>query len=435
MKSRKKKVISTLIVIMSVILLCLIAVAIELGRKVEKIEVIEVEEETIEGSITEEVEHKTGYLNVAIFGLDSRKGELGKGNLSDTILIASLNHETMEVKLVSVYRDTLVKLKNGTYNKANAAYSLQGPDGAVHMLNENLDMNIEKYVTVNFNVLIDVIDTLGGMDLDLTYEEVVHMNNYCVETSKVTGKKYKKIEPEKAGTYHLNGVQAVSYSRIRQTAGDDAMRTQRQRIVITKIMEKVQTMNLTTVYKLIDQVIPQVATNFKVGEVLSYAKDFKAYSLADTMGFPNKRTSKTLKSLGSTEIANTMASNSTEVHQFLFDDDEYEPSSKVKAIDKEIKSRLASGYYDEPEPKKEETKKEESQKEETKAEDAKKEDTKTENTKENSKQESNKNDSSNKKPANNTTNKEPSKKPANNSSGESTSTKKPIFEEEFYDGD
>jgi len=431
MNSKKKKIIRVVVALMSVVLLGLIAVAVDIGKKVEEIEVIEVEEETIEESITEEVEHKTGYLNVAVFGIDSRKGELGKGNLSDTILIASLNHETMEVKMVSVYRDTLVKLKNGSYNKANSAYSISGPDGAIHMINENLDMNIEKYVTVNFNALVDVIDALGGLDLELTAEEVVHMNNYCVETSKVTGKKYKKIEPEKAGTYHLNGVQAVSYSRIRQTAGDDAMRTHRQRVVITKMMEKMQTMNLATIYKLVDTVLPQVATNFKVGEVLSYAKDFKKYGLADTMGFPNERTSRDLYKIGSAEIANTLASNSEEVHKFLFDDEEYEASSKVKAIDKEIKSRLASGYYDAPKPKKEEEKKEdkkeENMKEDTKED--KKEDTKTDNKKENPKQESNK------KPANNSTNKEPSKKPENSGNTEPTPPKKPVFEEEFYDGD
>ena len=99
------------------------------------------------------------------------------------------------------------------------------------MINKNLDMNIEKYVTVNFNALVDVIDAVGGLDIEMTEEEVVHMNNYCVETSKVTGKSYTKIEPEVAGTYHLNGVQAVSYSRIRYTAGGDFERASRQRHV------------------------------------------------------------------------------------------------------------------------------------------------------------------------------------------------------------
>ena len=364
--SRKRKIRNILLVVNSIVLVILIIVAFVIYDKTSKIERIEIEEETIETSITEEVEHKTGYLNVAVFGLDSRKGSLGKGNRSDTILIASLNHETKEVRMVSVYRDTFLEIKDDYYNKANAAYSFYGPEGAIAMINKNMDMNIDKYVAVNFNALVDVIDAIGGMDLELTYEEVVHMNNYCVETSKVTGKSYKKIEPEKAGTYHLNGVQAVSYSRIRQTAGDDAMRTQRQRIVIAKIMEKMQELNLSTINKMIDSVLPQVATNFKMGEILSYAKDFKEYKLGATMGFPNARTPNMLYGIGSTEVAKTLESNVTEVHQFLFDNMDYEASSTVKGIDKTIKNRISSGFYDEPEEVQEEEEKKEEEKEDTK---------------------------------------------------------------------
>lgn len=332
-----------------ILLLLLVALDIFLASKVSKIEKIEVEKEVIEESITEEVEHKTGYLNVAVFGLDSRKGTLGKGNLSDTMMIISLNHETYEVKMVSIYRDTLMKLQDGSYNKANAAYSFYGPEGALALINQNMDMNIDKYVSVNFNALVDVIDAVGGMELELTAEEVVHMNNYCVETSKVTGKSYEKIEPEVAGTYHLNGVQAVSYSRIRYTAGGDAQRTVRQRVVIGKIMEKVQDMNLSTINEIIDSVFPQVATNFTLAEIVTYAKDFMKYTLGESMGFPSTRTSRNLYGIGSTEVANTLASNVTEVHKFLFGDTEYQVSSTVQNIDKEIKNRIASGYYDEPE--------------------------------------------------------------------------------------
>lgn len=163
------------------------------ASKVNKIQKIEVKKETLKESITEEVEHKSGYLNVAVFGLDSRDGSLDKGNRSDTIMIVSLNQETYEVKMVSVYRDTFMRLKDGSYNKANAAYSYFGPDGGVALLNENMDMNIEKYVSVNFNALVDVIDAVGGMDLELTDAEVVHMNNYCVETSEVTGKVIRRL--------------------------------------------------------------------------------------------------------------------------------------------------------------------------------------------------------------------------------------------------
>lgn len=336
-KLRQKKVRNIIIIAESILLAVLLLSAVLIGTKMSKIERIELEPETLVISISDEVEHKEEYLNVAIFGLDSRKGDLGKGNRSDTILIASLNQKTKEVKMVSVYRDTLLRLKDGSYNKANAAYAFYGPDGAVQLLNENLDLNIDKYISVNFNALVDVIDALGGMELTLTYEEVVHMNNYCVETSEVTGKSYERIEPEEAGTYHLNGVQAVSYSRIRYTAGGDAKRTERQRLVIGKIMEKAQNMNLSMINNLVDSVFPQVATNFTLGEILSYAKDFKRYQIGESIGFPAERTSERIDGVGISEIPNTLQSNVTGVHQFLFNDMEYQPSSKIQEIEKGLK--------------------------------------------------------------------------------------------------
>ena len=114
------------------------------------------------------------------------------------------------------------------------------------MINKNLDLNIEDYIAVNFNALVDVIDALGGMDVTLSDAEVVHMNNYCVETSEVTGKSYTKIEPEVAGTYHLNGVQATSYARIRYTAGGDFERTERQRFVLEQIAESAKKVSFSS---------------------------------------------------------------------------------------------------------------------------------------------------------------------------------------------
>ena len=151
--SWKKKIIVIICVVLTLVLGAAGAVFGYAASKVNKIQKIEVKKETLKESITEEVEHKRGYLNVAVFGLDSRDGSLDKGNRSDTIMIVSLNQETYEVKMVSVYRDTFMRLKDGSYNKANAAYSYFGPDGGVALLNENMDMNIEKYVSVKRCVL------------------------------------------------------------------------------------------------------------------------------------------------------------------------------------------------------------------------------------------------------------------------------------------
>lgn len=305
-----------------------------LASKMNKLKSVKLNTDKL--NISDEVQHEEGYTNVALFGLDSRENDLGKGNRSDTIMIASLNNDTKEVELVSIYRDTLLELDDGSYNKANAAYAFGGPEGAVSLINRNLDMNIEKYVTVNFNALVDVIDAVGGLDLELTHDEVVHMNNYCVETSKVTGKSYEKIEPEVEGTYHLNGVQAVSYSRIRYTAGGDFKRAERQRLVLEKIADKVQNMSVGTVNKIIDSVFPQISTNFTLAEMIGYAKNLTKYKLGDSIGFPADNTTDMLNEVGSVVIPDTLSSNVMEVHKFLFGNDGYTVSSTITSVENGI---------------------------------------------------------------------------------------------------
>ena len=310
--------------------------AVLLAGKMSKIETTKIDTDKL--NISSEVEHEEGYTNIALFGLDSRENSLGKGNRSDTIMIASLNNETKEVKLVSIYRDTLLQLDDGSYNKANSAYSFYGPEGAISMINKNLDMNIEKYVTVNFNALVDVIDAVGGLDIEMTEEEVVHMNNYCVETSEVTGKSYTKIEPEVAGTYHLNGVQAVSYSRIRYTAGGDFERTSRQRLVIEKLVEKAKSADLGTINKVIDAVFPEISTSFSSTEIIGLAADVFNYELGENGGFPF--TPETPESIpgysGSYVVAAGLADNVRQAHEFLFGDEDYEPTEVVQGISDEL---------------------------------------------------------------------------------------------------
>lgn len=308
------------------------------ASKMTKIETTELDTDKLNIAETSE-EQETGYLNVALFGLDSREGDLGKGNRSDTMMIASLNKATGEVKLVSVYRDTLLKLDDGSYNKANAAYAFGGPEGAISMINRSMDMDISKYVAVNFNALVDVIDALGGLDITLTDAEVVHMNNYCVETSKVTGADYTKIEPEVAGTYHLNGVQAVSYSRIRYTGGGDFERTSRQRHVLELIAEKAQSASFSTLNKIIDKVFQQVSTNFTITEMIAYAKDIAKYKLGDSMGFPDNNSFDMLDVVGSVVIPETLTSNVEDVHKFLFGDDGYTISSNITDIEAGIREK------------------------------------------------------------------------------------------------
>ena len=279
----------------------------------------------------------TGYTTYALFGLDHRsKNEKLNTENSDTIIIASINNDTKAVKLVSVYRDTLLNVKDDTYSKANSAYALGGPTNAVSMLNTNLDLNITDYVAIDFNALVTVVDCLGGLDIPLSYAEIVHMNNYCVETSEETGKSYTPVElpdpkPEDeeaiVDTYHLNGVQATSYCRIRYTASLDMGRTERQRRVIQMIVDKAKKAGLSTIFDIMDQVFPMVKTSVSKTEILKMIPAMIGYSIDETTGFPNDYKFAQVK--GSVIVPTTLESNVLKMHQFLYGDTSYTPTQDV----------------------------------------------------------------------------------------------------------
>jgi LCP family protein required for cell wall assembly len=318
--------------------------AVILASKLSKIEKAPIN--PMELSVSEEArERGTGYLNVALFGVDSRKSELGKGTRSDTIMIASLNRETLEVKISSVYRDTLLQQDDGSINKANAAYSYGGPEEAVAMLNKNLDMDIEHYVTVNFDALIDVVDEVGGIEIDVAEEEIPYICGYAIEIMKATGRVSAGVtEP---GPQVLNGLQATAYARIRYTAGDDFKRAERQRMVLAKIVEKLQQASPAQLNKIIDKVFPQVATNFTMAEILDYAVDAFDYRLGETTGFPFDKTTDELVDIGSVVIPVTLESNVEQLHKFFYGDSEaYSVSSTVSSISDKIVNKAGNRKAD-----------------------------------------------------------------------------------------
>lgn len=277
------------------------------------------------------------YTNIALFGLDSREGELDGGVQSDCIMIASINNKTNEVKLVSVFRDTLLKVGDEKYGKANSAYNIGGPTDAIALLNRNLDMDIEKYISVNFNVMADIVDDIGGIEVDMTEEEVEWTNQYCGETAAVVGRAPHSTLSG-SGVQKLDGVQAVSYARIRYTEGMDFKRTQRQRIVLEKIVKKAQEANVITLNNIINSVMPQISTNLTAGNMLALAAHAKDYKLGEMSGFPFEVTTceKVKGHKGSYATAVGLEKNVSELHQFLFGKENYEPSKTVQDISDEI---------------------------------------------------------------------------------------------------
>lgn len=334
-----------LICIAGVLVCFLTSAALYVAAQWSKIDSQQIKAEDL--IINQEVQEKKdidlgeGYTNIALFGVDSRDGNLGEGNRTDTIIVASLNNETKEIKMVSVYRDTLLNLSEGTYQKCNSAYSYGGPTMAVNMLNMNLDLDIEDYVTVDFGAISDVIDLLGGIEITITEEEVAPFNKYIGETARTAGKEAHKLE--KAGTYLLDGPQATTYARIRSTAGGDFTRTERQRLVIEKAVEKIQKADIMTINEIINEVFPQISTSFSLQDILYYAQAYSEYKLLENTGFPFDQTTDTVSGLGSIVIPQDLTSNVAQLHEFLFGETNYTPSSTVNTISSTIFSTVNYG--------------------------------------------------------------------------------------------
>lgn len=280
-----------------------------------------------------------GYWTVAVFGVDSRDGSLGKGNQSDVIMIANLNRSTGEIKLVSVYRDTYLNINDrNTYNKINAAYASGGPEAAVKALNKNLDLNITHYATFNWKAVATVINILGGVDIDVSASEFYYINAFITETVKGTG--IGSTQLTGPGLQTLDGVQAVAYGRLRLMDSDYA-RTERQRIVIQKAFEKVKTADLSTLNDVVGHVFEMCATNIEFGDLAGLVKDVAKYHLGETTGFPAARGETKIK-IGSNKLScvipQTLESNVISLHNFLYGDEAYSPSSAVLEISAKIAS-------------------------------------------------------------------------------------------------
>ena len=338
-KKRKKAKMITF-AIEAAILIVLLIVLYVLNRT-ELLSKVTYDDEVVQDSVNELTEETLEvmeeYTNIALFGLDTRQaGSLGKGNRSDTIMVASINNDTKDVKIVSIYRDSYLNLANDKYRKCNEAYSVGGPEQAVAMLNMNLDLKIDHYMSVDFLAVSEVVDLLGGIEIDVDEYEIEHLNNYTVETSKVTGKKTQKLT--KTGLQTLDGVQATSYCRIRYTAGDDFKRTERQREVLETIAKKAKTMSVSQLDEIVKKVFPMCATNMTVDQLLAIAADGLSYNIVGTSGFPFDVVTDSVGSAGSCVVPVDMENNVKQLHTYLFDATDYQPSETVVKISDKIKN-------------------------------------------------------------------------------------------------
>lgn len=318
------KLIKRILLVLGIIIVIILGVAVGyVYNKLSKINHVDISRGDVE--VNSGVEEKLGkYRNIVIFGIDSLNNKYTESR-TDCIIIASINNDTKEIKLVSVYRDTYLNIAGYGLDKVNHAYAYGGPALSISTLNTNLDLNITEFITVNFEATKDIIDAVGGVKINITDAEA--------RSGSIPG-------ITKAGTYTLNGEQALAYGRIRKI-DNDYVRTERMRTVLTAVLNKAKTISLGKLNKLVDELLPQVYTNISATEIIAMLPQIYSCSIVQSDGWPYETRGITLDGVWYGPPV-TLESNVSELHKELFGEDEYIPTEKVKEISKKIVNK--TGY-------------------------------------------------------------------------------------------
>lgn len=347
MSAKQKMKLIFFVIEIGIILAMLVGLYLVMNKPSQGPKVVQINPEVLE--IHEDVQQQAqeggvmhGYMNIALFGLDAEtENQLYKSSHSDSIMIASINLDTGDIKLVSVYRDTYLNLGTDYYWKCNAAYFNGGAEQAIKMLNMNLDLDITDFVAVGYEGLASVIDGLGGIYIDVDSEELVHLNNYQIGVSSVLKCDYEPVK--EPGYQLLNGLQATAYCRIRATRGSDFKRTARQREVIKAIEEQAKKTDLVTLTKVFNDSIGSIYTSIDSKDILELLGNITNYRIVEEDGFPraDMRDAGNIGAKGSCVIPVDLEANVIWLHKFLFDDEDYEVTENVKEYSRQIEAETS----------------------------------------------------------------------------------------------
>lgn len=308
------------IFLLIIIIACVATAVVFVKTKLNKINYENVTANEIE--INDGVEEVLkGYTNIALLGLDAQDATFTNSR-SDCIMIISINNDTKEVKIVSVYRDTYLNIDGHGLDKVTHAYAFGKAPLALSAINKNLDLDITEYVTIDFDSVINIVDAMGGVEITVT----------SAEASQIPG-------ISAAGTYNLTGTQALAYGRIRKIDTDYA-RTERMRNVVIKVFEKAKKLSLTQLNSLIDQLLPEVTTNISQTEILSYASKIGGYNVTNSFGWPYEVRGYNGVAWYAAPV--NLEANVKKLHEQLFENEEYEVSETVKEISQSIINK--TGY-------------------------------------------------------------------------------------------
>ena len=317
LKSEKGGILKVLGILL-IIILILVGLALGIGYafisdKLSNVNFVDIDEANIELNSGVEQELKD-YRNIAVFGLDSRDNSFSNSR-SDCIIIVSINKKTNDVKLTSVYRDTYVDIEGYGLDKITHAYAYGGPELAINTLNKNLDLNITEFVTVNFDTVETIVDSIGGITLTITDSEA------------------SQIGFSSGGTYTLDGKEALAYSRIRKI-DSDYQRTERMRTVLEAVFNKVKKQELSEISNFVDIVLPHISTNMSTNSIISLVPSAVFYKITDSTGWPYDVSGYSSDAWYGVPV--TLESNVKEFHQNIFGISDYTPSETVEEISDSI---------------------------------------------------------------------------------------------------
>lgn len=327
------KILLTLLILIVVFVTVVFSTSyIYLKNKLGKIDYVDLKstEITINHGVDESL---ATYRNIALLGIDARSDTFGTGNRSDCIMILSLNEKTKDVKIASVYRDTYLNIDGHGLDKVTHAYSYGGPKLALNTLNKNLDLNITEFVAINFDTVCVVVDSIGGVEIPIDSQEVKYINGYINSLNKQFGTSSANITTP--GTYKLDGVQALAYSRIRYTDGGDYKRTERMRDVFMAVFKKAKTMNISELNNLANTILPHVSTNISENEIMGMIPKAISFNIKDSFGWPYETEGKMITKVWYGVPIN-LQKNVSKLHESLFNEVDYEPTDTVKNISNDI---------------------------------------------------------------------------------------------------
>ena len=337
-KHKKLKIFGIVIAIILIIVIAIIStVYFYLNSKLGKLQIEHITNDFNELGIDEATQDSqmNKFRNIAILGLDSRYDTYDPDYRTDCIMVASINKETNEVQLYSIYRDTYVQMDldgETILDKINHAY-YNGVENTLKTINENLDLNITEYIMADFTAIADLVDSVGGIDIDIDSEEINYINNYIRDVSKVIGRTTSNIAH--TGLQHLDGIQAVSYCRIRYTTGLDYKRTERMREVLGKVVEKIKASDLATINNLLDTFLPKIRTNITPNEIKELIPMALNLKLKNSFGWPYTTTGVWMKG-DFYGPATTLESNVKKLHEEVYGQKDYVVPEKIVEISNKI---------------------------------------------------------------------------------------------------